>query len=318
LSAHAIHYRYGSSASFSTSILANGLESPSYEFIDCGRYKRLERFGDVLVSRSCPSASGNVRYESLWKTTTLAYEGESGKAGGWTGETPVEWIVQFGEHQVFNLQTSPQGQIGVFPEQLSNWEWIQRTVAEYKNTFPVTSPPVVKILNGFAYTGGSTMAAHSAGAGVVVTHLDASKTFNAWAARNIQSSYQCASSPMPITKFITDDCLTYVNREIKRQNKYDMLIFDPPAFGRFDSKTWKLDTDLEPFVDKFASLLSDSPCGVVLSCHDLNWPYYRLGELLRIKLKPLGGKVKAGELILRSESNLDVSLALGCYARWTP
>ena len=160
------------------------------------------------------------------------------------------------------------------------------------------------------------MAALSAG-GVVVTHLDASRSFNLWAARNVNASYSVLGSPH--VRYVAEDCMTFVSREIRRGNTYDMLIFDPPAFGRFGNKAWKLDADLESLVDTFSSLLSDEPCGVCLSCHDTDWPSSRLAGLLREKLGSRRGRVTSGNLELMSSlDGSSTSLKLGCYARWTP
>ena len=215
---------------------------------------------------------------------------------------------------MFLLSPSPQGQVGLFPEQTDNWRWIRSTLSSY--TPRCGEGRNAAVLNGFAYTGGSTLAALSPG-GVVVTHLDASRSFNLCAARNVNASYGDLGNPY--VRYVTEDCMTFVTREIRRGNTYDMLIFDPPAFGRFGNKVWKLDNDLEPLVEAFSSLLSDSPCGVCLSCHDVNWPSPRLASLLREKLRSRGGSVTSGNMELSScVDGSSKSLKMGCYARWTP
>jgi 23S rRNA (cytosine1962-C5)-methyltransferase len=305
-------------------IVSMTANSGHYEFLDCGSSRRLELFGDKLVVRSCPAATNKraVVCDALWSKAKLNYDGTSGKTGTWNGNAEADWVVNFGPRQIFNLLPSAMGQVGVFPEQYDNWEWIKTILREYKQVHSTDisdTSRLIKVLNGFAYTGGSTLAAHEPG-GVQVTHLDAAKSFNLWAARNINSSYSNENAAVNI-KYITEDCMTYVNREIKRQNKYDVLIFDPPAFGRFDGKMWKLEDDLEGLVEKLPQLLSDKPCAVVLSCHDVDWPAARLGELLSSKMRHMGGKVEAGELVLARNKNSLLSaspnkLTMGCFARW--
>ena len=285
-----------------------------YEFLDCGDLLRLERFGPLLVSRSCPSAVGRRNPAAPWAESDLVYEGRSGTAGTWRGEVDgTDWSVRFGERLVLQLAVSPQGQVGLFPEQEDNWRWIQSTLAVFRDKGDGRNATV---LNGFAYTGGSTLAALSPGA-TAVTHLDASRSFNLWAARNVNASY--FDTDCPLVRYVTEDCLTFVTREVRRGNTYDMLIFDPPAFGRSGSKIWKLDNDLETLVDAFPLLISDTPCGICLSCHDVSWPPSRLASLLKEKMRGRGGRVTSGGLELKSKSSkASKCLKLGGFARWTP
>ena len=297
--------------------------SRGYEFIDCGGLERLERFGEVIVRRSCPAASKSKNPSLLerWNLANLRYEGSSGKVGSWSGALGNEsrWEVDFnGSGVLLQLTPSPQGQIGVFPEQQSNWEWIRNTLQSHHRALNSKEKEerIIRVLNGFAYTGGSSLAALNAADNILVTHLDASKASNQWAARNIEAAVPLRGKNV---RCITEDCLTYINREIRRNSRYDMLIFDPPAFGRSGSKIWKLETDLEVLVSLLPSLLSDQPCGILLSCHDINWSHERLALLLRSHMDGfrVKGVVSSGNLVLRSEDK-KCSLAMGCYARWVP
>jgi 23S rRNA (cytosine1962-C5)-methyltransferase len=308
--------------------------STGYEFVDSGGYKRLEHFAKIKVSRSCPSASWPADTPVIHDKDVVCYDGTSGKAGTWQNLhlLPANWQVSFdisspdeeqeevqGDEEkklrtiVFTLSASDLGQVGVFPEQQANWRWIRRTLRS--SSLSASEPALPrKVLNGFAYTGGSTMAALSAG-NVQVVHLDAAKSLVQWATRNAlasglynpnssssdsgsgsssdssssssssssSGSSSSSSSGSRSVRWITDDCVTFLEREVRRGNRYDGLIFDPPAFGRGGSgKIWKLENDLPVLVDTLIpQLLSDDPSFVLLSCHDVDWPPSRLAQLLR-------------------------------------
>ena len=297
--------------------------STGYEFIDSGGYKRLETFAGTKVARSCPSASWPTGTALIHNKDMVCYDGSSGKAGVWQNLQllPANWQVTFDisspeeeEEEgstfasiVFTLSASDLGQVGVFPEQHANWRWIRRTLRatstpRVSSSSSSSSKPLPrKVLNGFAYTGGSTMAALSAG-NVQVVHLDAAKSLVQWATRNAlasglyappsevdkarssdSSSSGSSSAGTRAVRWITDDCVTFLEREVRRGNRYDGLIFDPPAFGRGGSgKIWKLENDLPILVDSLIpQLLSDDPTFVLLSCHDVDWPPSRLAQLLR-------------------------------------
>jgi 23S rRNA (cytosine1962-C5)-methyltransferase len=271
-----------------------------YEFVDCGGFRRMERFGDLGVVRSCPTASWPVGAAGSWTGggSTVEYEGTSGKAGQWTNShlVPSEWRVTFdignGTEIAFALATSDQGQVGVFPEQQQNWRWIRRVLLDGGGGAEGSSLPR-KVLNGFAYTGGSTMAALSAG-NVQVTHLDAAKSSVAWAKGNAAAlAVDEASSSV---RWIVDDCVTFCEREVRRGNVYDGLVFDPPAFGRGgNGKVWKLEKDLPLLAEGLLpQLLSDDPLFVVLSCHDVDWPPSRLAHCLRTLLTTKAGAAGEG------------------------
>ena len=273
----------------------------SYQFIDSGNYKRIEQFGSYNVVRSCPSASWPPASSWTRFGAKIMYDGTSGKAGTWNGLDLLDpnWQVTFDLDQtttariVFTLAPSDLGQVGVFPEQNENWRWIYSTLQQQQ---PSSSSTVRKVLNGFAYTGGSTMAALSAD-NVQVVHLDAAKSSVQWAMRNAAASGlytptvatnssntdNSNSSTSRSVRWITDDCLTFLEREVRRGNTYEGLIFDPPAFGRGgNGKIWKLDKDLPVLTETLIpQLMSDDPLFVLLSCHDVEWPASRLAELIQ-------------------------------------
>lgn len=316
-----------------------------YEYLDSGNNRRLERFGGALVIRNCPSAVWAPGLPpSAWAEAPLQHDGTA-----WSGleHMPASWRARVRRDQVFELAPSEQGQVGVFPEQMEQWRWIresvQRGLASSSSSSPsrsFSSPSsssggsedCLRVLNGFAYTGGSTMAALGAlesleslrdGAtttttttsssrvgSVNVTHLDASSAAVKWAQRNVAASGLAA---LPC-RFIVDDCATFLKREIARGKRYDGLIFDPPAFGRAaGGKTWKLDKDLPTLVDLMSQLLSDRPAFVLLSCHDPAWGGPQLQALLEA-VGPRGGRLERGEMGLQSRAG-GRPLGLGSYAR---
>lgn len=214
------------------------------------------------------------------------------------------------------------GQVGVFPEQQGNWDWIEKTLSAYiaRQSFrgkqPQPQPPPIRVLNAFGYTGGSTMASlvHET---VQVTHLDASKSSHSIAKANVDIS-ECAGS----VRWVVDDCITFLSREIRRGTKYDALIFDPPAFGRFEGKTWQIDKDLPRLISFLPQLLSSSPAMVLLTCHDQRWPAKHIARLLRQALQESSG-IPAGRLeygtmtLYPSQPLLGKELDMGEYVRWT-
>ena len=271
-----------------------------YQFIDSGNFKRIEQFGSCNVVRSCPSASWPPASSWTRYGNMVTYDGTSGKAGIWNRleQLPNNWQVMFDLDRattariVFTLAASDLGQVGVFPEQQENWKWIYNTLQQQQQQHPSSS--MRKVLNGFAYTGGSTMAALSAD-NVQVVHLDAAKSSVQWAMRNAAASglysptatnisnSDSSSSTSRSVRWITDDCLTFLEREVRRGNTYEGLIFDPPAFGRGgNGKIWKLDKDLPVLVETLIpQLMSDNPLFVLLSCHDIEWPASRLAALIQ-------------------------------------
>ena len=288
--------------------LSSSLQSQDYEFLDCGDSKRLERFNEYYVIRPCPSATWRRSSNAIvpqWDVSgrggakTVVFEKE-GLAGVWRNAGGISvsdegegskvsssWTVRF-DSQVFNLFPSENGQIGIFPEQMSNWRWIKSTIAEATKRDGTRK---ISVLNGFGYTGGSTMAAISC-SNVNAVHLDASKSSVNFAMTNVEDTIKQSAradevKSLSSVRYIIDDCMTFLEREVRRGNKYDCLIFDPPAFGRGQGgkKIWKLESDLKRLVDLMPYLLSDSPVFVLLTCHDVNWDDKSLSKLLTDSLR---------------------------------
>eukprot|EP01039_Chlorochromonas_danica_P009517 gene9517-10520_t len=302
-------------AASSSSSSSTVVRDDRYEFIDCGMGKRLERFGSQVVSRSCVAASkwNCYRLHPMWKpTTNLVYEGSPGKMGRWKGPKVAPWIVRF-DRKAFLLHTFDMGQVGIFPEQEENWKWIESVLTSHIERLPPnanTKP--IRVLNTFAFTGGSTMAAlvHE---DVQVTHVDASKSFTNLASKNVDLSETAGS-----IRWVVEDCLTFLQREVKRGNQYDAIIFDPPAFGRYGTKMWKIEKDLPILLDLLPNLLSDNPAFVLFTCHDERWPAEKMREVLQesLRKKFKGGSYEHGEMILKAEQKRCRSLPSGSFARW--
>lgn len=338
-----------------------------FSLLDSGNFKRLEQFGPLRVQRPCPSAAWNVGAPKAWTDIDLTYKvPTSGKStaaqtGEWVGVKKVplktlrQWHVSFGASGVqLQLNAADSGQVGVFAEQLDNWHFIKESViaaaalrrtdaagadsgsaagaAELQQAGDSSMEQEsggLRILNGFAYTGGSTIAAARAleapdsSAGgcthVQVTHLDGSKTAVEWAKRNAQAVGLADTA----IRWMAEDCLTFVEREVKRGTKYDALIFDPPAFGRGgkgkSSKTWKLDQDLPKLLKLFPDLLSDQAAFVVLSCHDPKWSSQRLADALQAALPPAAGSahhIDHGQMMIEASCEGGRPLPMGVFARW--
>jgi 23S rRNA (cytosine1962-C5)-methyltransferase len=244
--------------------------SEEYELLDFGGGRKLERFGAVVLDRPCPVAKSALRAQpKLWDQTTARYARTRGGQGAWTSaeRLPDPWIVRRGA-LTFELKAAPFGHVGLFPEQTENWDWIGESLAETGRRG--------KVLNLFAYTGGSTLAAAAAGAEVV--HVDAAKNSVAWARRNAKRS-GLAEAPI---RWIVDDAGEFVAREIRRGSNYDGVILDPPSYGHDPrGRAWRIERDLPPLLRACVELTGGKPNFLLLSCHSEEWSADRLIDCLR-------------------------------------
>lgn len=271
-----------------------------YELIDSGKEEKLERFGNVIISRPDPQALWPKGRGEEWQKAQGWFERE-GKDGKWAGALEKQWEIAFGGLR-FLIKPTSFKHTGLFPEQLSNWQWGSDLI---KN-----AGREVNVLNIFGYTGGATLAAAQAGA--KVTHVDASKTAVAWARENAKLS---GLENAPI-RWITEDALTYLRREIGRGSKYDVIMMDPPAFGHGpDGEVWKFDEhflELLTFVEK---LLSDRPLGVLINGYAAGYSPLAFAYNLERFEKKFGGSIEYGDLNL-AESTGERVLPAGIFARW--
>lgn len=261
-------------------------DKQQYELIDFGDGVKLERFADRVLSRDSPSVDffSTATPVETWNVDA-SYDQRDGQVARWHGGTDEgddRWSVQHRD-SVFQLRHSASGQVGVFPEQAANWDWIHSNRAALAGK---------KAINLFAYTGGTTMALAAAGA--AVTHVDSASSVVSWARENAGAS-GLAEHPI---RWIVEDAVKFMQREIKRGNRYDAWVADPPSFGRGKkNQTWKLDRDLEALV-QLASELCPDPTMAILSCHTPGYDSILLQEMLEAFFGEHHVSVEAMELML--------------------
>lgn len=249
-----------------------------YRLIDCGNESRLEEFADVICQRPAPMAQWAKKLgANEWNAATLSYDRDS---KSWSSQDQSNWQVRF-RGAVFNLECSSQGQVGIFPEQLENWKWLHSIITPAQE-----SAREIEVLNGFAHTGGSTMSCAIAGA--KVCHLDAAKSAVNRARENAASSDIAPDS----IRWIVDDAVKFMEREVRRGKRYDGIILDPPAFGRLGKKVWKLEKNLPQLLELGAELLSEKPLFFLLSCHPHGWTKHDLKSAVNKMLKSALKKVE--------------------------
>ena len=277
--------------------------SKDYELLDSGEEEKLERYGDVLLSRPDPQALWKKHLEGgEWARAQGRYIRE-GKEGNWETKEglPKDWPVELGGLKFLVRPTSFK-HTGLFPEQLSNWEWMQEAIQGAGRP--------VSVLNLFGYTGGATLAAAQAGAQVV--YVDASKTVVAWARENAELS---GLKDKPI-RWITEDVLVFVKREIKRGSRYDAIVMDPPAFGHGpEGELWKIEEDLLPLIELCVQLLSEKPLAFLINGYAAGYSALAFAYDLEPITKKFGGNVQFGDLTI-AEKGSERLLPCGIFARW--
>lgn len=229
-----------------------------YQLLDFGQNQKLEQFAGSVVSRTTPSAPGKKQSPQSWHATDLMFDGDQPSNQRWSGTPAPPWVVSFGKTRIrLELRQTPTGQVGIFPEQAANWNWIKDSSLDLSN---------FSALNLFAYTGGTTLAL--ADRGVRVTHVDAASSVVKWARHNAELS---GLSQHPI-RWIAEDATRFVQREIKRGNRYEIIVADPPSFGRGPKgETWKLERDIDGLLAGLAQILSDNPTMLIFSSHTPNF-----------------------------------------------
>ena len=274
------------------------------EVLDCSDGEKLERWGDKLVVRPEPQAIWQTkRTHPGWKSPDGRYERSRTGGGQWAKKSlPDKWQVRYGD-LTFNVGPMNFKHMGLFPEQAANWDFITEKIRSANRP--------LQILNLFAYTGGATIAAAAAGA--AVCHVDAAKGMVSWARENAAAS-GLAEKPI---RWIVDDCLKFVRREIKRGRRYDGIIMDPPSYGRGpDGEVWKLEENLYPFIEEVQGVLSDDPSFVVINAYTTGLSASVLTYISEsIFTKRFGGRSESRELGLPvTESGL--ALPCGAACRW--
>lgn len=285
-----------------------------YQVIDCSCGEKLERWGHYTLVRPDPQVIWNTpKTEKGWKKMNGHYHRSKSGGGEWEFfDLPQEWSVNYkltiGKELTFRLKPFSFKHTGVFPEQAVNWDWFSKLIADAKQKNPERK---INVLNMFAYTGGATIAAAAAGANV--THVDAAKGMVAWARENAAVS-GLADAPI---RWIVDDCVKFVEREIRRGNHYDAIIMDPPSYGRGPKgEIWKIEDNIFPLIELCSQLMSDTPLFFLINSYTTGLQPAVLSYMISTAMKRFGGKVEASEVGLPVSSN-GLVLPCGASGRWT-
>ena len=287
-----------------------------YALIDSGNGEKLERFGPYFFSRPEPQA--------FWakKLSPKIWENVSGKfltsssldnddvIGKWSLDKclPIKWELQFGNIKFFATPT-PFRHLGFFPDQSPHWLWAAKKIQIFKQLPTNNAPP--KILNLFGYSGIASL--HAAYNGASVTHVDASKKAISFAFENRNLS---SLQHLPI-KFITDDAIKFVKREIRRNNKYDGIILDPPKYGRGpNGEKWELFNDLPLLLRLIPKVLSTNPIFIILNSYAIRSSYLSLHHALKEVMHNFHGQVQSGELIIKEEQSNPREISTAIFSRW--
>lgn len=278
-----------------------------YELIDTSSGERLERWGNTVVIRPDPQVIWNTeRKDSRWQTADAIYHRSSSGGGHWEIRNKVKesWEISYNDLK-FGIKMMNFKHMGIFPEQAINWDLFQKIISNDENQ--------LDILNLFAYTGGASLACAKAGA--KVCHVDASKGMVSWGRENAIKSNL---SDAPI-RWIVDDCEKFVTREIKRGNKYDGIIMDPPSYGRGPKgEIWKIEENLYSFILLCESLLSESAKFFVINSYSTGLSPSVMGYLLsKIVKEKHGGFVAADEIGIPVSSSSDLIMPAGATAIWS-
>ena len=294
--------------------------SKDYELIDSGNGEKLERFGEYTLRRPDPQALWNKNLdEKEWKKSNASFIRPSpGRAGDgnnakWHVKDDIhkEWVISLGDLK-FYIKPTAFKHTGLFPEHEPNWQWIREKIKKAGRP--------IKMLNLFGYTGGATLAALSAGA--EVTHIDGSKSAITWARQNAEVSKLEDKK----VHWIEEDARKFVQREIKRGNKYDAIIMDPPAFGHgANNEVWKIEEDFTKLLEACSQILSPEPLFIIVNGYSAGYSAVAYENCLKEITKNLGGEIEIGELTIEESPRHQDSagqaksgrlLPAGIFARW--
>ena len=281
-----------------------------YELIDASDGERLERWGKYILVRPDPQIIWKgMKRSPLWRKADAVYSRSKSGGGSWSvSKIPTEWKIglKLGDEKDIRFIIRPTGfkHTGLFPEQAANWNWFYNLIK--------ASGRRIKLLNLFAYTGGATVAAASAGA--EVCHVDASKGMVSQAKQNIALN---GMADLPV-RYIVDDCRKFCERELRRGNRYDAIIMDPPSYGRGpNGEVWKLEECISDLIELTSKLLSDDPLFFLLNSYTTGLSPATVGYMLNSVLtKKFGGRTETGELGLYVTETGGI-LPCGSSARWS-
>ena len=275
-----------------------------FEIIDASNGEKLERWGKYILLRPDPQIIWNDENLKDKYDNIHAYYIRSNKGGGhWENikNIPPSWTVNY-KDMVFNIKQMGFKHTGLFPEQAANWDFMIKKITESKKE--------ISVLNLFAYTGGASVACLKAGASVV--HVDSSRGMVEWAKENVKSSNL---EDRPI-RFLVDDVLKFVKREIRRGHKYDAIVLDPPSYGRgANGEVWDIEKNLFELVKLCKEILADDPLFFIINCYTTGLSKESLVNMLKNVLNNLDGKIYSDEIGLPIK-NSDLVLPCGIYARY--
>ena len=276
-----------------------------YEILDMANGEKLEKWGNIILVRPDPQIIWKEKsFPEKWEKVNATYHRSKTGGGAWEYKSnlPKSWQIQYKE-LTYNIQPMGFKHTGLFPEQASNWDWMMDKIRKSNRT--------IKVLNLFAYTGGASVACLAAGASVC--HVDSSKGMVAWAKENVISS---GLEKKPI-RYLVDDVVKFVNREIRRGNTYDAIIMDPPSYGRgANGEVWQFEENIYELIKLCQKVLSNNPLFFLINSYTTGISSTVLENMLRLTVnKEYKGKVTAGEVGLpMKDSNL--ILPCGIYGRW--
>ena len=287
-----------------------------YSLIDSGYGRKLERFGPFLFSRPEPQAlwSQNLS-RKIWDNAAGTFLSSSAledkdEGGKWSLKTniPERWEMSYENIKFYAMPTAFR-HLGFFPDQSPHWIWAAQKINKFILNTSTRNPP--KILNLFGYSGLASL--HAAVNGASVTHVDASKKAISFAFENRNLS---SFSNLPI-KYLTDDALKFVNREIRRENRYDAIILDPPKYGRGpNGEKWELQKDLPILLNLLPQILSKNPLFVILNSYAIRSSYSSLHYALREVMTTYKGKVESGEISIFEDQDNPREISTAIFARW--
>ncbi len=280
-------------------------EWQDYKLLDMADGQKLEQWGNIILSRPDPQIIWkNKSFPNKWKEINATYHRSKTGGGSWeyNKKMPNKWQIKY-KNLIFNIKPMGFKHTGLFPEQAVNWDWMIKKITESKRE--------IKVLNLFAYTGGATVACLSAGASVC--HVDSSKGMTTWAKENVISS----GLEKKQVRFIVDDVVKFVNREIRRGNKYDAIIMDPPSYGRgAKGEIWQFENNIYDLVELCKNVLTENPLFFLINSYTTGISSKVLENILILSIeKKYKGKIESGEIGLPMQ-NSKLVLPCGIFGRW--
>ena len=275
-----------------------------YEILDMANGEKLERWGNIYLIRPDPQIIWKDKsYPNKWGQANARYNRSNTGGGAWEYKKrlPESWQIKY-KNLTFNIKPMGFKHTGLFPEQAVNWDWMIKKIKDSKRE--------INVLNLFAYTGGATVACLSAGASVC--HVDSSKGMTTWAKENVESS---GLRDRPV-RFIIDDVVKFVQREIRRGRKYDAIIMDPPSYGRGkNGEVWQFENNIADLVELCTKVLSDDPLFFLINSYTTGISAKVLENILYLNMKKTKGTISSGEIGLPMKDSKLV-LPCGIYGRW--